>query len=503
MSETQLPETAASSTTDTESTSSQPPITRKHIVGVASLALTLCIIIITPGIIADYNTAQFLKPPAPAKKHRNSSRWADLVRRSGVVLNLKGKYGKSIRGWLFRPTRPHSRLVIFLHDFGQDRRYGYELVRDLVGHGLNVLAYDLRAHGESDGKVGRNYRLHSDDHRAILHYLKRLLPNQWIYPVATIGVGVGGSAALLSATLDGTFRYVIAIDPPLDPATEIKKRFGSMGSLLLDLTKKRITRVGDIHYRRASPLKSAHRLRDTKIRIYTTQKPENVRKYSTFCAKTKGFCKLKFLKNTTPGKWWLAMKRYQRDSLVQFLLQKFNIPRSKYRLALRPVPPPPKRRAKPRKKPKARNAKPNARKTKGRKTKPTKRKRIWRNMPRRRIRRAVPKRVQPKGIKPRVRKAVKVKVRKPAKQVAVKRAPVRRVVKRVPPQRRKPLARAKLGKAGTPVLRQIPSKIRPTLRVLQRKVPVRTAAPAPRAVLIQPKKRPSPSKKPPTSRKAK
>ncbi len=475
-------ETPSSATSSTdEGAPTQPPITRKHIVGVATLALTLCVIIITPGIIADYNTALFLKPPPPVKKHPNTSRWRDLIRRFGVALHLKGKNDKPLQGWLFRPQRAHARLVMYLHDFGRDHRDGYELVRDLVENGINVLVYDLRAHSKSAGKIGRNYRLHSDDHRTVMHYVKKLLPHQWNYPIATIGEGIGGSTALLSATLDGTFRYVIALEPHLEPEDEIKERFNNMGSLLLDLTKKRITRVGDLHYRRSSPLRNARRLRDTEIRIYTRKDPSKVRMYRSFCAKTKGNCKLEFVQERAPIKWWSTMPRYRRHQLVQFLLQKFNIPRTQYRLALRPNPPPPRvKKAKPRKRPATRRDKPR-----NRRTQPPKRRSVWRKMVRRNPR-AVPrkaKKATPQTRRPAVRKA-------PARRVLPGNiVPSVRRAKRLPQRRTAP----------APALRLIQPLKRPTL--LRVRPAIRAVVPTPRTVLLQPKKRPSPTR--PTSRKTK
>ncbi|TNE47921.1 MAG: hypothetical protein EP343_17745 [Deltaproteobacteria bacterium] len=486
MSEPQKPETSIETPSPEASnadevTQKQPPITRKHIVGVAMLALTLCVIIITPGIIADYNTAQFLKPPPPVKKHPNTSRWRDLIRRFGVPLHLKGKNGQPLQGWLFRPRRAHARLVMYLHDFGRDHRDGYELVRDLVENGLNVLVYDLRAHSKSAGKIGRNYRLHSDDHRTVLHYIKKLLPHQWNYPVATIGEGVGGSTALLSATLDGTFRYVIALEPHLEPENEIKERFNKMGSLILDLTKKRITRVGDLHYRRSSPLRNAKRLRDTVIRIYTRNDPSKVRMYRSFCAKTKGNCKLEFIQERAPIKWWSKMPRYRRHQLVQFLLQKFNIPRTKYRLALRPNPPAPRvKRQKRRKRPTVRKNK-----TKSRRAQPTKRRSVWRKMVRRNPR-AVPRKAK--------------KVAPPVRRPAARKAPTRRALPGniVPPVRRaKRLPQRRT--APAPALRLIRPLKRPAL--LRPKPAIRAVVPTPRTVLLQPKKRPTPTR--PTSQKTK
>lgn len=319
--------------------SAPPPVTRKHIVGISALAVSLCILILIPGILADYYTAKYLKPRRLGKDHANTHRWDDLTRRKGIPIPFRGKEDMLLQGWFFRPDRPHQRLVFYLHDFGRDHRDGYDIVRDLLKHGFHVFAFDMRAHGESQGKVGRSLRYNSEDIRMALNYLTRLLPNLWHEPVAIVGEGMGGSVALLTATQDGRFRHVVALEPSLDPETQITQMLRGKPSFLVSLTQQRIERVGEFYYRQNSPHKNAQRLRDSTVLLWAKKTPETQKEYTDFCKQTRGSCRVDWLQQNLPPFWWNALSIHQRDQIVQFLLQQFRIPVKHYRFRLRPNPP--------------------------------------------------------------------------------------------------------------------------------------------------------------------
>lgn len=319
--------------------------------GVSLLAITLCILILTPGILADYYTARYLKPDRMGKDHANTHRWNDLVRRMAVSIQLKGKDDVPLQGWLFRPERPHHRLVFYLHDFSRDHRDGYDIVHELLKHGLHVFVLDLRAHGESSGNIGRSLRLHYEDIRLALNYLNRLLPKEWREPVAILGEGMGGSTALFTASQDGRFRIVVALQPPLDPETEVAEMMRGKPSLLLSLTQKRIERVGDLHYRHTSLIKNVQRLRDSFVMIVSSSQPhgkeDGKKQYTSFCGQTRGYCQTEWIQQPRLVFWWNALPSHQRDHILQFLLKQFQIPVLQYRLRLRPHPPLPSKTAHP------------------------------------------------------------------------------------------------------------------------------------------------------------
>ena len=315
---------------------SEPPLTRRHITAVVIVALTLSTLIITPGIIADYMTAQYLKPKAMDAKHPNDTRWKDLIRRRGVPIKFEGQNRIPMQGWLLRPHRGHKRLVFYMHDFSRDHRDGYDLTKELLNNGLSVFVYDMRAHGKSAGKAGRRIRQMAHDARSMLSYLRRLFPSAWKMPTATIGVGMGGSVALLVATMDGNFRNVIAVNPPFDPEAQINKLFKGYPKFLVTLTKKRVERVASMNYRMNSILKNANRLRDSFVMLLGPSKAQ--RSMQWFCSKTKGKCTYAAIHSPKPMEWWSKMSSKRRNALMVFLLQRFRLPVARYRLRLPPRP---------------------------------------------------------------------------------------------------------------------------------------------------------------------
>jgi uncharacterized protein len=128
--------------------------------------------------------------PPPALAHRDVA-----FRGDGVVL----------RGWLF-PAAPGGRgiAVVYLHGSGDTRASGGWIAERLVPRGFDVLAYDGRAHGASDGDActyGFHERLD----------LRRGLDALGIGRAILLGVSLGGAVALQAAPEDPRVIGVVAV----------------------------------------------------------------------------------------------------------------------------------------------------------------------------------------------------------------------------------------------------------------------------------------------------
>src|SRR6185503_3744200 len=61
--------------------------------------------------------------------------------------------GLTLRGWLFRSQAARRRgLIVYLHGIGDDRRAAAGMAQRFGPEGYDVLGYDSRAHGQSDGR---------------------------------------------------------------------------------------------------------------------------------------------------------------------------------------------------------------------------------------------------------------------------------------------------------------------------------------------------------------
>jgi len=79
----------------------------------------------------------------------------------------------------------------------------------LVAKGFNVLSYDQRAHGSSDGDICTAGWLETEDLLGAVNYLKTR-PDVDPERIGVLGLSMGGRAALLAAARDESLRAVVA-----------------------------------------------------------------------------------------------------------------------------------------------------------------------------------------------------------------------------------------------------------------------------------------------------
>lgn len=125
--------------------------------------------------------------------------------------------GVELRGWLF-PARPPARgTVIFLHGRNQNRDAGIVVARRLVPLGYDVLAYDSRAHGASDGQYSTfGYYEKWDVSRAI-DFLGA-------DRVVLAGVSLGSAVAIQAAAEDPRVVGVVAVSSFSSMAEIVRER---------------------------------------------------------------------------------------------------------------------------------------------------------------------------------------------------------------------------------------------------------------------------------------
>jgi alpha-beta hydrolase superfamily lysophospholipase len=100
--------------------------------------------------------------------------------------------GVELAGWLV----PHAQArgnVIFCHGHGRNRGHVAGHLQTLHDQGLNVLTFDFRGHGESDGHTSTFGRREVRDLEAAVAYLSERCPDQ---PLILIGISLGASVCL-------------------------------------------------------------------------------------------------------------------------------------------------------------------------------------------------------------------------------------------------------------------------------------------------------------------
>ncbi len=144
-----------------------------------------------------------------SKRGRVEGHPSDLLLRHEEI-DLFAADGVRTRGWYFAAAEPRA-TVVLVHDAAgtrSDPRQGLlELQRDYVAHGVNVLSFDLRGRGESDGN--HDY-LGSAELADVERAMARAVSLGRGRPLLLHGFGMGASLALVAASHDPSVSAVIA-----------------------------------------------------------------------------------------------------------------------------------------------------------------------------------------------------------------------------------------------------------------------------------------------------
>jgi pimeloyl-ACP methyl ester carboxylesterase len=130
-------------------------------------------------------------------------------------------------GW-WMPYQNESSLpvptLILVHGWGRNAGYILPYIKKLYPFGYNLLAFDLRSHGNSDSDKHPNMLQFSEDIRAAIEFI---LEQDTAKPgeIGVIGLSVGGSAAIHAAAFDNRIKSVITIGAFANPVDIMKYQF--------------------------------------------------------------------------------------------------------------------------------------------------------------------------------------------------------------------------------------------------------------------------------------
>jgi pimeloyl-ACP methyl ester carboxylesterase len=112
-----------------------------------------------------------------------------------------------LRGWLIPATAaPRRGLLVYLHGVADNRQSGLGLASRYTARGWDVLVYDSRAHGRSDGKAC-TYGFHER------HDVGRVLDAAGARKAVLLGCSMGAAVALQAAAVEPRIRAVVAVSP--------------------------------------------------------------------------------------------------------------------------------------------------------------------------------------------------------------------------------------------------------------------------------------------------
>ncbi|MEE8517861.1 MAG: alpha/beta fold hydrolase [Dehalococcoidia bacterium] len=162
---------------------------RKTIIGSLAAALLvvvyfgLSLVIVNTALVAEAN-------PVDGRPEELGLTYED------VSFAPRGSDGITLRGWWF-PNDDAPGTVIWVHGLDNQRSEQLDLIRDLLAQGFQVLAFDLRGHGESDLAPMGAGLLEQDD---VLGAVDFVMAERDVEPgkVLLMGKSFGGAIVLMA-----------------------------------------------------------------------------------------------------------------------------------------------------------------------------------------------------------------------------------------------------------------------------------------------------------------
>jgi pimeloyl-ACP methyl ester carboxylesterase len=168
----------------------------------------------------------------------------------------------SLKAWRCLATPPTRGAIVYLHGIADNRGSADGVVGRFLPRGFDVIAYDSRAHGSSDGEACTYGFFEKDD-------LRRVLLTAGPGPVVLIGTSLGAAVALQAAADDPRISAVVAAETFSDLRTVAAERAPWFFS------RERIDRAFELAERQAhfqvdavSPEKAATRIRVPVLLIH-------------------------------------------------------------------------------------------------------------------------------------------------------------------------------------------------------------------------------------------
>jgi len=125
--------------------------------------------------------------------------------------------GVNLKGWQCRASTTRRGTLVYLHGIADNRTSGAGVVERFGRRGFDVVAYDSRAHGESEGDACTYGFFEKED-------LHRVLDAVDAGPLVLVGISLGAAVALQEAARDSRVTAVVAAETFSDLRTVATER---------------------------------------------------------------------------------------------------------------------------------------------------------------------------------------------------------------------------------------------------------------------------------------
>jgi pimeloyl-ACP methyl ester carboxylesterase len=159
------------------------------------------------------------------------------------------------------PAAGATETLVIVHGWGSNAEQMLPLAQPLHRAGVDVLLFDARNHGASDGDSFSSLPRFAEDLGAAIHWLKGRHPERSAR-VLVLGHSVGAGAALFEATRNPRIDAVISIGAFADPA-QLTERYLArlrLPGFIVALTKRYVEWVIGHRFATIAPVNSIRRV---------------------------------------------------------------------------------------------------------------------------------------------------------------------------------------------------------------------------------------------------
>ncbi|HWI54057.1 MAG TPA: alpha/beta fold hydrolase [Desulfobacteria bacterium] len=178
-------------------------------------------------------------------------------------------------GW-FLPSKDSNRTVIFAHGYHNNRLQedvpAIDIARILNSNSCNVLMFDFRSNGESEGSLTSLGQFEKEDLKGAVDYVKGLgKPGEH---VGVIGFSMGAATALTAAAEDPRIEAVVADSPFADLHAYLEENLPFWSHLpsfpFTPVILKTLPAILDLQPETVSPIKALPKIKAPVLLIHGT-----------------------------------------------------------------------------------------------------------------------------------------------------------------------------------------------------------------------------------------
>jgi alpha-beta hydrolase superfamily lysophospholipase len=175
----------------------------------ALLLVSLCLALLFPALV-------HLVYRAPRVEEHNTPEYYGLPFSQHW---LTGVRGKRLHAWLI-PARESRTTLVVVHGWGANAEMMLPLAPSFHQAGMDVLLFDARNHGRSDGDSFSSLPRFAEDLDTVLDWLKQRRPE---HRLVVLGHSIGAAAAILSASRRHDIDRVIGLSGFAHPKLVMKR----------------------------------------------------------------------------------------------------------------------------------------------------------------------------------------------------------------------------------------------------------------------------------------